>query len=287
MGGRTIVARKAFECALQVVVVTKLRKNRRVERLHGERLIKTCDGTGQIAVGLHSDQFARGGQPIKCLAQVLAHHARNTICSSNNGIQRAMLRKPLSGSFRAHLLDTRNIVHRIAHQGEVIDNAVRRHSKLLLHPRKIKHAGRPAIATHGVHQNDMVVHELGKVFVAGGDHGCHALRSGLAGKRSNDIVSLNAIDNQHGPAQRLHRLKNNWHLGREVFGHGRACCLVVGINSVAKGGALRVKNAGGVLRRPFVLHTSQHIDHARNSASGMPRTASKIGQGVKGPVQEA
>ena len=165
-----------------------------------------------------------------------------------------MLSKPLGSGFRAHLLDTRNVVDRIANQGEVIHNAVRRHAKLFLHTCKIKHAGRPAIATHGVHQNDMVVHELGKVFVAGGDHGFHALRGGLAGKRSNDIVSLNTIDDQHGPAQGFNRLKNNGYLSREVFGHRRACCLVVGINSVAKGRALRVKHASGILRKPFVLH---------------------------------
>ena len=276
-GRRTFFACKALEGALQVVVVTQLSKHGCVERPHGERVVKACHGTRKIAVGLHRHQLARGGKPSKRLTQVLTHHAGDAVGRGHHGIKRPVLGKPFGGRFRAHLLNPRNVIDRIAHQGKVINDAVGRNTKLLLHAWQIKHASGTTIAAHGVHQNDLIVHQLRKVFIARGNNRLHTLRRGLAGKRSNDIVRLNPVDHQHGPAQRLHSLKNNRHLGSQIFGHGRTRCLVVGINGVAKGRALGVEDAGGILGRPFVLHTPKHVHHAGDGARGMPRAASQVG----------
>ena len=108
-----------------------------------------------------------------------------------NGVQVTYAPQNGYGGFFANAGDTGNIVGFVPHQRQVIDNQLRWHAKFGFHARAIeKRIG------HRVDQRDVAVDQLCHVLVAGRDNSVERLRCGLLGQRADDIVGLDALDNQ-------------------------------------------------------------------------------------------
>jgi hypothetical protein len=105
------------------------------------------------------------GQEIQVLAQVFAHLAAHLVGVGDQVVEGAVLGEPLHGGLGAALFHARHVVHRVADQGEVVDDALRRHAEL---------GGTPASSSTSslmvLTQRTPGLHELGDVLVAGGDH---------------------------------------------------------------------------------------------------------------------
>ena len=118
---------------------------------------------------LDRQQRAALGQPVERLAQVLADGALHLVRARHQRVQRAVFLQQLHGRLGADLVDAGHVVHRVAHQGLVVDHQARRHAELGLD------AGDVALAVvHGVDHGDVFVDELAQVLVAAGDHGLDA-----------------------------------------------------------------------------------------------------------------
>ena len=80
-----------------------------------------------------------------------------------------MFGQPLDGRLGSDLVHAGHIVDRVADQHQVIDDALRRHAELVVHPGNVEH-----LAAHGVDQRDVRVDQLRQVLVARGDDGVDA-----------------------------------------------------------------------------------------------------------------
>ena len=104
-----------------------------------------------------------------------------------------MLQKPFDRSLWSDPWDARNVVGFVAGKGEKIDNLIRRNTKLCLDAGDVK-----SLIIHRVHECHMLVNELGKVFIAGGDKRLYTLRCRLLGERADYVIGLDTWNNQHG-----------------------------------------------------------------------------------------
>ena len=197
----------------------------------------------EVEIGRHGHQLAAERQKVEVLAQVLTDLAAHLIGAGDDVVQRAELVEPFHGRLGAAFVHAGDVVDRVAHQREVVDDALGRHAELGLDASRVEH-----FVAHGVDPAHALVDQLGEIFVAGGNHHVHTGSAGLAGERADHIVGLDALDHQQRPAARLHGRVQRGNLHREVFGHGRAMRFVIGKPVVAKGLALGVENAGAVLR---------------------------------------
>lgn len=114
----------------------------------------------EVAVELHGQQFAALGKPFERVAQVLAHHALDLACMRDDVVERAELRQPFHRGFRAHLRHAGHVVHGVANQRKIVDDALGRHAKLGLHAGRIER-----FVGHGVDQRHVVIHQLGEVLI--------------------------------------------------------------------------------------------------------------------------
>ena len=158
------------------------------------------------------------------------------------------------------------------------------HTKLGLHARHIA-----AFAVHGVHNGDVFVHQLRQVFVAAAHHHFKALPRCQVGQSANDVVGLYAGHIQHRPAHQPNHLMDGLYLGTQVIRHGGSVGFVLGVQGIAKGGALGVKHTGGKVGGHVFTQALQHIDHAAYSPSGRAGRVTwhrpQVGHGMKSSVQ--
>ena len=194
--------------------------------------------------------------------------------------QAAVLRQPFQRRFRAALGHARHIVDRVADQGQVIDDAVRRHAELGQHAGFVEF-----FIVHRIDQRDLGVDQLGQVLVAGRDHGVHASRSSLYDERADHVVRLDPFDHQDRPTHRPHRLMDRCDLTRQVFRHRGALCLVFGIQVVAESLALGVEHAGDIGGRIVSPQAAQHVDHAVDGAGGHAVRAAQVGQRMESAIE--
>jgi hypothetical protein len=237
---------------------------------------------GELAVALHRDQLAARGQPVQRFPEVLAGHALDGAGGSHHAVQRTVFGKPFGGGLGAHLVDARHVVHRVTHQGQVVDDSLGRHAELGEHPQRVE-----ALVAHGVDQRHLRRDELRQVLVAGGDQ--HRMAAGLAesGQGADDVVGLDARHRQHRPAQQAHHLVDERDLRAQLLGHRRALRLVLGVPGVAEGRAGGVEHAGRVRRRVALAQLAQHGHHAVHRAGRLALGPAQVGHGVEGAVQVA
>jgi len=193
----------------------------------------------QLDIGRHRHQPAPERQKIQMLAQVLAHLAAHLVGIGDQVVEGTVLGQPLHRGLRAALLHPRHVVHRVADQGEIVDDALRRHAELGLHASLVEH-----LLAHRVDPAHPGAHELGEVLVAGRDHHLPAALMRQPGQGADDVVRLHALDRKQRPALGLHRLVQRRDLRAQVVGHRRAVRLVFGIPVVAEGLALGIEHAG-------------------------------------------
>ena len=91
--------------------------------------------------------------------------------------------------FFAHPRHAGDVIHLVAHQREKVDDQCGGQAKLLLHARFIE-----GFLFHGVDQRDVAVHQLGHVFIAGGDHRVTASLSGVVRQRANHVIRFDPFD---------------------------------------------------------------------------------------------
>ena len=195
-------------------------------------------------------------------------------------IERAVFSQPFHRRLRPHLGDAGHVVHRVTHQRQIIDDALRRHAKFGFDARHIER-----LVAHGVNQRDMAVHQLRQILVTGRDHRLHAGRRGMPSQRADHVIRLDPIDHQQRPAKRAHRLMNRLDLRAQVIRHRRALRFIFRVQIVTKSLALRIKHARQILGAILCLELFEHGDHAVHGPGGFTGGAAQVRQGVKCAIQ--
>ena len=224
----------------------------------------------QRHVRLDGDQLAIQRQARQRGAQVVADLALDLIGPVDDRGQRAVFAQPLGGGLGPAFLDAGHVVHRVAHQGEEVDDLLGAHAEFLDHGVD----GVQTAAAHRVDQRHARPHQLGEILVTGGDGDLHALRRALQRQRADHVVGLHPLHAQQRESQRLHDADHRFDLRAQVLGHGRPVRLVVGIECVAEGRAAGVQHEGHVVRL-FLQRGAQHVDHAEQ---GTGRLALRVGE---------
>ena len=117
---------------------------------------------GQIQVVPEGHQVLAHGNLVQVLAQVFPDLAGEAVRVGHDVIQRAMLGQPLHRGLGPYLGNPRHVVRGVADQGQVIDDALRRHAVFFNNTGAIK-----ASIVHGVDQVDIIVDDLRQVLIAG------------------------------------------------------------------------------------------------------------------------
>jgi len=173
-----------------------------------------------------------------------------------------------------------NVVRRIAHQREVVDDLLGRYAKFLFNALNVHHA-----AGHGVNQRDVAINQLGHVLVTGGDDHWSVCRGAAAGQRADDIIGLHAFNAQQGETQRNHTGVQWLDLHPHVIGHARAVGLVLGVHVIAKCPALGIENHRERAVRILLAQAFEHVQYALHGACRQPFGRSQRRQRVEGAVQ--
>ena len=121
-------------------------------------------------------------------AQVIANFAFELCRTFDNGLQRTVFIQPFHCCFGTHFRHTRDVIHGVANQREVIADACGRHAKLFHHT-----SGVGIMPRHGIDQMHALVDQLRHVFVArGNDH-----FSGIfACQCADHIIRFHTLDDQ-------------------------------------------------------------------------------------------
>ena len=235
-----------------------------------------------LAIALDRHQRARGRQPVERLAQVLAHDTLDLGRRCHHGVERTVLLQQLDRGLGPDLFHPRDVVHAVADQRQVVDDARRRHAELGLHAGHIQR-----LAAHRVDKRGLVVDQLRHVLVAGRDHRAYAMAARVLGQRADHVIGLDALDHHHRPAECAHRVMDRRDLPRQVGRHLGAIGLVLRIERVAERLAGRVEHAGAVVRRHLLAQRAQHVDVAAQRAHRLALRGAQIGHRVKCTVEVA
>ena len=204
-------------------------------------------------------------------------------------INRAIVMNDLHGAFRTNARRARNVVDRIAHQAEEIDELVRGHAKFLLDPgfiapfdrrhwflslndlRVLTHADDPRIDDHLAH-----------VFVVRHDDCLQSFFGRLLRQRSDHIVCFEARHRNHRDVVGFAKPLDVRKLRSEILRHLLAIRFVIGECLVTKSLLFRFKNCRDVFRF-FILnqlpqHVSEDIDGLRDLTLGRHQR--------RGPIRE-
>ena len=100
----------------------------------------------------------------------------------------AIFLQPLGGGFWPDFRYAGNVVHGIAHQGQIVDNLLRFDAKLVFHAFYIQ-----AGIGHGVFQDDLFSHQLRHILVAGRNNHLKALPGGGLRQAAQHIVGFHAF----------------------------------------------------------------------------------------------
>ena len=193
----------------------------------------------------------------------------------NDVVQSAVFGKPFHRGFRADFVHAGDVIHRVAHQRQVINHAFRRHTEFRRHARLVQR-----VAAHGIEPQHFGVDQLGQILVPRRHHRAPARLLRALGQCADHIVGLYTVLNHHRPTQRTHRLLDRLNLRHQIIGHFRAIRFVFRVPIVAEGFAFRIKDAHGVLGRHDVAQAFEHRNHAVQRAGRLARRAAQIGQAV-------
>ena len=175
----------------------------------------------------------------------------------NQAIDRAVFLQPLGRRLRTHFVHARHVVDGVAHEHQVIDDAIRADAELALHPGRVEFFPR-----HRIDQGDVRRHQLRKILVARGNDRLYVVVSRPVRQRPNDIVGLDALNPDHSPAHRANRFVDRLDLCRKIFGHRRAVRLVVRIQVFPEGFATDIKDTCRIISLVIVHQFAHHVDYA-------------------------
>ena len=220
-------------------------------RLVGRQRCKVGHLHRQLEVADHGDELLAERQEVQVPAQVLADLAADLVGVGDDVVERTVLLQPFRRRLRPDLVDARDVVHAVADQREVVDDALRPDAELRQHAGLVEH-----LVAHGVDQPHVRVDQLRQVLVAGGHHAFDALAAGFPRQRADDVVGFDALDHQQRPAQRADAVVQRFDLAHEIVGHRRPLRLVVRVPVVAEGLALGVEDAGAVVRLEVAIQAA-------------------------------
>ena len=173
-----------------------------------------------------------------------------------------------------------NVVGRIAHQRQIVDNLLRSDAKFLLYALHIHGA-----TGHGVDQGNVPVHQLRHVFVAGRDHHRAVRGCAAAGQGADHVIGFDAFDAQQRETQGDHALVQGLDLQAHVVGHAWAVGLVFSVHFVAKGPTLGVEHDRERAVRVLLAQALEHVQHALDRTGRQAFGSGQRWQRVEGAVQ--
>ena len=106
-------------------------------------------------------------------------------------IQRAILGEPFHRGLGTDLIHARHVVHSIANQRQIVDDACRRYPKFRQDAGLVK-----LFVAHGIDELNLRVNQLRHVFVAGGNHGTHVVFCSFMCQRADYVIRFDAVDHQ-------------------------------------------------------------------------------------------
>jgi hypothetical protein len=152
-------------------------------------------------------------------------------------LERAVLDDQLARALFADPRYAFDVVDRIAHQREHVDDLLGRHAEFLAHARRVV----PRAFVARVEDADAVAHQLEEILVHGDDGDIKPCGRGLHRQRANHIVGLVAFGVQNRDAERFARGVHHRNLDGELVGHRRAVGLVVRDEVVAERAARKIE----------------------------------------------
>ncbi len=190
---------------------------------------------GQVAS--HGDQLDAERQKLEMVPEVFADGAADLAGVGDDLVQRTVGIQPFDRRLGPDLGHPGHVVHGVAHQRQIIDDAFRRHAELGQHAGLVEH-----FVAHGVDQRDMRIHQLGEVLVAGRDDAIDPRLRRLTRQGADHVIGLDAVHHQQRPAGGADALVQGFDLGHQILGHRGPVRLVFRIPVVAEGLALGVEH---------------------------------------------
>ena len=238
--------------------------------------------TIEVAVLHDGDQFARHRQPVQRFAQILASRTLDLVGIGDHAVERAIFGNPFRGGLGPDFFNPGDVVDDIAHQRQVIDDAIRRHAELG------QHAGHVELfIAHRVDQADLGRDQLRQILVAGRHHHLMTASRCNASQRADRVVGFDAGNFEDRPAKQGDDLVDRGDLLAQGIGHRRALRLVSRVPGVAESRALGVKNANRMLGVNLLAQALHHRDNAMDRAGRHTPRPAQIGQGMVGTVKVA
>ena len=156
----------------------------------------------QFDIGLDGGQLIGETHHRLLLAELLGEGLAAAKRQAGHGIQiagdRLNAANPLQQGHRRlgpHPGHARNVVAGVAHQRQVVDDELRRHTKALDDALSIRH-----LPLHGVDQGDVGRDQLRHVLVPGTDQDLDLLLGRLAGQSADHVIRLDPLDHQQRQA---------------------------------------------------------------------------------------
>ena len=183
-------------------------------------------------------------------------------------LDRAVVREQLRGRLLADASDARDVVRRVAREGEIVDH-LRGRSEMpaLAHLRLVVDLGGVA-RMGGTVEPDARTHQLRRVLVGRRHVDVEAGGGGLHRQGAHHVVGLEAVDADDGDLQRLGKFERIRDRGGEVLGHLLALRLVGRVRRVAERGSARIHRQDGV-RRPLLLEDGLEAVHEADERRGV------------------
>ena len=184
------------------------------------------------------------------------------------------------GGLGANARNAGNVVGRVTHQRQIVDDLLRSDAEFLLNALDVHRA-----TGHGVDQGNVAVHQLRHVFVTGRDHHRAAGGRAAAGQGADHVIGLDALDAQQREAKSDHALMQRLDLQAHVIGHARAVGLVFGVHLIAKRPTLGVENHRKWAVRVLLAQAFEHVQHALHRTGGQAFGGGQRWQRVEGAIQ--
>ena len=196
-------------------------------------------------------------------------------------LQGAVFLQQVAGRLGADQRHARHVVGRVADQGLVIDDLVRRDAPLLPQDLAIDD-----LVLADVVELHVLGDQLPAVLVAADDETPPAQLLGQPGDRGHDVVGLEALVGQQGNAQGLDHAMHEADLRHEVLVHVGPARLVLLVKLVAKGLARQVE---GTEQKVRLLRFQQIEQVPRKAIDGihrLPAGAGHVRDGVEDLVDQ-
>ena len=244
----------------------------RAGRQRGQRRV-------QLQVAADGDQFRVQRQPPEAVAQLPPDRARDLRRVLDHARQRAVAPQPARRGLRPDLGHAGDVVGGVAGQRQVVDDALRRHLELALHP------GRVQRLLVGVGQRHAAADQLRHVLVGREDDHRQPRLAAAPGQGADDVVGLDPRHAQQRQAERGDDPAQRVDLRAQLRVHRRPVGLVLRVQLVAEVLPRRVQHHRHPLRADAAQLLLDGVDGAVQRAGRPPVVVGEAGVHVVRPVQ--